>query len=248
MKLITTAFLCLVLTSLLSIQSDISELNQLIDKGKCPEAIGILEGLGSQNYVDKEVLETLGYCNYKIGDLAKAMLYYERAAKNAPRDKDIQEAIDHIRKELPVQITQIPDFVLLRWSRHVRDLMSSKNWAVLQILLALSILILLYWWWFKAAHRNWTKQRIIMILAAASLTILTGIIGYQKKISENDRHSAICKEFHNLYVAPDLRSQAVTDLGPGNKVFIIDSIGEFYKVILLDKDLGWIEKIAVEKI
>ena len=51
-----------------------------------------------------------------------------------------------------------------------------------------------------------------------------------------------------LKEGPDLRSETKLTLQPGEKVLIIDSIGEWNKVSLSNKQLGWIADSGITKI
>ena len=55
-------------------------------------------------------------------------------------------------------------------------------------------------------------------------------------------------EVSSINQAPDDISPEVTEVGEGIKVWITDELGDWYKVVLRDKDEGWIKKSEVEVI
>lgn len=81
------------------------------------------------------------------------------------------------------------------------------------------------------------------IISALILAILVcGLLGYFQHATELGGNIGISSNVHNIYQAPDERSGEVVTIGPGNKVYILDTIGDWYKVQLEDKDAGWIKK------
>ena len=52
----------------------------------------------------EELYVNLGYAYYQNGDLANAILNYEKALKLKPGDKDVISSIIQIRGELPVSL------------------------------------------------------------------------------------------------------------------------------------------------
>ncbi len=209
-----------------------------------PELLAILEG-GNHS---PELYAQLGYSYYQEADLAHAVLYYEKALKLKPRDKDISDALDLIRNELSIQITEIPDFVLSRYYRNVSRLFSSTSWSVIQLLCGALLLGLIYLRLFKSGEHLSNKWAGILIGLTAFLMLLSVLFASARKYEEKGQVSGIAMSEHGIYEAPDDRSELIVSIGPGNKVFLIDEIGEWYKVLLRDKDTGWIPKDQIKLI
>jgi len=83
--------------------------------------------------------------------------------------------------------------------------------------------------------KRWSVTSVLIALVA-----LTSLLAYQRKVYSIGGQAAICMKDQKLYEAPDDRSEELVDLGPGNKVYILDQIGDWYKVQLRDKDVGWV--------
>ena len=242
MKRLSMLVLFLILITQTYSQRSISEVNQLIVDGAYEEAIAALEEKFVEPCCSKELYENLGFAYYHAGNLAKSILFYEKALHLAPRDKKLKEAITHVRSELPVQITVIPDFILLRLWRSLASYLTANSWIILQTFLSISLLAVLYLWMFRMRTKGWGNRRWITISSLALMILLTGLLGYYRYGMELGGDIGISNDVHRIYNAPDERSGEVVTIGPGNKVFIIDTIGDWYKVQLEDKDEGWIRK------
>ena len=229
-------------------QSLLSKANQLIDQEQFEESIQVLEKMVHESVISKEVYTNLAYAYYGTGDLPNAVLYYERALKMAPRDPKILNSLEHVKADLPIQITVIPDFILLRAFRHITNYLSSTNWSIVQIILAASIILLITRWLFFTENRSWTVNRLMTIAVLLSLSITAGIFSSQRSHFEEGGDSGISHIEQSLFKGPDDRSGIVSIIGPGNKVFILETIGEWYKVELEDKDVGWIRSESISLI
>jgi len=189
----------------------------------------------------KELYMQLGYTYYQEGDLANAMLYYEKADRLAPRDLDIADAIKLVRSQIPVQITDIPDFVLWRIYQSTANLMTSTSWSALQLFLSLLLLGATYLFLFRQASIPLSKRWLTIGILVVGI-LFTSLMTYQRQSYLSDGSTGVSLDYQDLYEAPDDRSGTVTSIGPGNKVFLIDTIGDWYKVQLRDKDLGWVKR------
>ena len=188
-----------------------------------------------------DLYANIGYAYFQRGEIANAILYYEKAAKLDPHDHKIHASLNQIRSELPIQITHIPDFILVRWYRNAYNCLSSTMWSIMQVLAGL---LLLYFVYRLLFHQIKTRPlyQWITITGLLVTILISGFFAYHRKQFEIGGNSGISMIQQELYEAPDARSGSVVSIGPGNKVFIIDNIGEWYKVQLRDKDTGWILK------
>lgn len=189
----------------------------------------------------------LGYAYYQKGDLANAILYYEKALKLEPRDKDVLNSIAQIRAGLSVQVSDIPDFILLRAYRWVSNLMSATTWSILQLIMGGLFLCGLYIVLLKdlSIKKAYSWSLLAGLLA---FSLVCGLMSYHSQLVERGGDQAISMEDQELYKAADDRSESVVTIGPGNKLFLLDVIGDWYKVQLRDKDTGWVKKEKVSLI
>ena len=221
-------------------------INDAIDNENYTVAIPLLEGLIQEGNESSDLYSQLGYAFYQQGSLARSMLNYERALKLAPRNKRILESIDLIRSQLPVRITNIPDFILVRWYERIANLMTSTMWSLVQLLSLVTLILLLYFWLFRQRVDPWPPKRWVVIGFTLVFSLFLILITAEKRDIENNLSYAISMNDQVLFQAPDERSEEVVSIGPGNKVYILDQIKEWYKVQLADKDIGWCKKENLE--
>jgi len=192
--------------------------------------------------------ERLGHSYYEAGDLAHARLYYEKAFLLNPRDKSIRQALDYLKDELQIQITDIPDFILVRYYRQLAQAFSPLLWSLLQVICALCILYFSYRYLISKPKDDRKRGDLFAIGGFVLLTLGSGMLAYKSRSLSESGESSVVMSMQNLYVAPDERSDVIAELGPGNKVELIDLIDDWTKVQLADKDIGWIKQELLKDI
>ena len=211
------------------------------------EALEHYEEVIQSQLESPELYGNMGMAAYKLGDLAKATLNYERVLRLDPHNSEAKNILKRINSELPIRVSVIPDFVLSRWYRAFYRLMSSSMWVILQIASLVILLYLLYQWWFVKREAA-VKSQWALFGSVILLNIIVLLAANDKRKDERGGLAGIVMQAASMYEGADERSGEVMELGPGNKVFFQDEIADWYKVILEDKDVGWIKKEVVEKI
>jgi len=211
------------------------------------DSIAKWQALISDGQHSAELYEQLGFTFFEQNDLANSRLYYEKAHLLDPRNNGIKEAIHFVQQDLPVQVSEIPDFILVRAFRATVKLFSPLVWSILQVALGGLFLYLLYTF-FRLPKGTGGVKWYAMLGAALLLSICAGGCAHYASEYAEGGYSAVVMESQDLYESPDTRSEVVTPVGPGNKVLILDQIDEWVKVELADKDIGWINQELIRKI
>jgi hypothetical protein len=173
------------------------------------------------------------------------VLWYERALKYKPYEPDIQHNLAIAKARRNNGIVELRGFFLMRWIRCVSGLLSPLAWGVLGILSL----------WFGSASLIWyirrNRHRRHLWLAVTGLVIflLSVVLGLER---DHDLHrsdqAVVIDENTALRIAPDPMSNELTVVGPGEKVLLLDSLQQFYKVRLPNYEQGWLPVSAVLRI
>ena len=226
------------------------EANELFKSNEFSAAIEKYEAIEMQGYKSSELFYNLGNAYYKINKPGKAILNYERALliSTAKSRSDIKYNLDLARENLPDDIEVLPPFFLKRWKENVRQVTSSKGW---------SILALLFFWlglggfvvWLKGESR---ERRKIGFVVGLALIVFCAIPFYlaidSLSVEKSSGLAVIMTTEVNLRSAPDEVSTSTLLLHEGTSVELLDQIGEWYKVKLLNGEQGWLPMNALEKV
>ena len=223
--------------------------NQAYVDGRWADAVGgysLISGMG---------LESAPlYCNtadayYKDGNIAKAILYYERALKLDPSYSDARFNLELMRAGIQDRIEAVPEFVLKTWARDICYIMDSNAWAVCFIILfalALAMALLFILSPSVAGRRTgFFVGILVLFLAAFAMTFSL----WQKRDGMSADDAVVMRPVTSVKSSPSAESS--TDLfilHEGTKVKIIDSVGSWNNIELADGRQGWILSGDIEVI
>ena len=211
------------------------------------KALILYDSLLNQGYYSPELYYNLGNTYYNMDSLGKAMLYYEKALKLEPRNKDIQHNIYLTRRKLDSEIAELPDFFLKRWWDYFSAFFSLNVWTFwilfFSVLLAGSFFVYLF-----VNNVTWQSlsKRISFFLLIIIIISIFAANTVKNRIYNNN--SAVLIKPDSIFASPGTESNKLYDLQPGEKMFIIDSLQDWYRVELLNKEKGWIKKRNFESI
>lgn len=221
--------------------------NQAYSEGRWSDALegyGLISGMG---------LESASlYCNtgdayFKDGNVAKAILYYEKALKLDPSYSDARFNLELLNSGIQDRIDPVPEFVLKAWIRDLCYIMDSDAWAVcFLVFLALTFAMTLL---FILAPRAGGRRAgfftglVMLVFAVFSLTFSI----WQKRDSMKADDAVVMRPVTSVRSSPS--SESSTDLfilHEGTKVRIIDAVGQWNNIELADGRQGWIPSSDIE--
>ena len=209
---------------------------------------------------DYELIASMGlesaplYCNtgdayFKDGNLPKAILYYERALKIDPSYEDAKYNLELLSNTIQDRIVAVPEFVLKAWARKLCYMMDSDALAVLfLVFLALTLgLALLFVLSPSVAGRRtgFFTGIVTLIIAVACLSFSL----WQKKEYMTADGAIVMRPVTSVKSSPSSEvSKDLFILHEGTKVKIIDEVGKWKNIELVDGRQGWLPAEDIEVI
>ncbi len=195
-----------------------------------------------------DVLYNLGNAYYRDGQLGKAILNYERGLLLDNTDNDLRYNLELAKKERIDEIEVLPPFFLSRWWRGVRELATSKGWAIIALItfwLGIAGLII----WQMASVRKQKKIGFVTGILLLLFSVFPFSLSINSASLEADsRRAVILSEEVELKNGPDDESTSILVLHQGTSLELLDQIGDWYKVKLLNGEQGWLKIDVFEKI
>jgi tetratricopeptide (TPR) repeat protein len=221
--------------------------NKHYSQSKYDKAASDYHKLVDQGLESSELYYNLGNAEYKLGHLGKSILYYEKAKLLSPNNASINNNLSIARDKVQSDILEIPDFLPVRLWRGMAKALSPTMWIVVQCLLGMLLLYKIYLLFNLSESSNRLRTIGLMLVS-----ILFLVISYAAgKTSHNLLHlhdHGIVLNASTMFSAPDNRSDEIELLTEGVKVKITDNIDEWYKVELMNKNIGWIEMKSIDRI
>ncbi len=251
LKIVKTLFLLILITTatlLANPTADFEAANAAYKKGDYATAITQYESILKTNNYSEGLYYNLGNAYFKTNNLGKAILYYEKALLAAPRDADVLYNLEIAKAKTKDDLSRIGKFFLAEWWQSIHKSFNASVWGMLT-LLSLWAGIAGFILWLLAASRERKKQGFIGGIALILLSILLYFLGNsQANFEQNSRTAVVLENTIELKNGPDAQSTAVIDVHEGLKVELLDQIGDWYKVKLMNGDEGWLPMSSLAEI
>lgn len=195
------------------------------------------------------VYYNLGNAYYRTGDMAHAILAYERAYLMEPGDADIRFNLQLARTKTIDKIVPESEMFFITWFRQMIDWYSADQWgrAVVVCFALFVVSLLLY---FFAGRMLWRKVGFGVGVCTLILAVLFHIFAYQHQQKLLVRtHAIVMSSSLTVKSTPSTSGTDLFVLHEGTKVEITDDTMKDWKEIrLADGKVGWVPVKTIERI
>lgn len=231
--------------SLAYAQTSFDEANSAYADGRYVEAAELYQSIIDEQPC-AQVYYNLGNAQFKQGELAQAILAYERALRLDPNNKDAQYNLAFAQSRITDNIPE-QDFFISSWLRKMRNGLREQTWIVGSIVLfflALTGLLL-----FLLGRELWLRKTAFHV---AWIALLFSVIAVANAASLHQRdtlrnEAIITQGIVNAKSAPDRSGTDLFTLHEGTKVTIRETIGEWANIRVGNNE-GWIKLQNLERI
>ena len=197
--------------------------------------------------VSSDLYYNLGNCYYRMDDITRAVLNYERAQLLSPGDRDIRLNLQMARSKTIDKIVPESEMFFVTWYRSLVNLQSVDAWAQMALIaLAIAIVLALAYLFGNAVWLR--KIGFFGGLLFVVLFLASNLFAWQQKRAIMNRTGAVI--IHSAVTVKSTPSKNGTDLfilHEGTKVNITDgSMRSWKKVRVADGKEGWLETNQIE--
>ena len=224
------------------------EAAQAYQEGNFARSIELYEQLLSGEQESAVLYYNLGNAYYKTGEMAKAILNYERALLLRPGDKDVKYNLDLAQRATVDDIKVLPELFLVRWYNAFVTAFSADQWAYISVALFIVFLVMAVLF-FHATSVSMKKLGFslgILFLLLSGVTVLFANKQYHRQVDRD--YAIVMTPSVVVRGAPDDSGTELFVIHEGLKVRVIESLGDWYNVRLADGNEGWIGQSDLEKI
>lgn len=208
------------------------------------EYCAILEG----GEYSMELYYNLANTYFKMENIGKAILYYNKALRIAPSQEDVLHNLAIAETRTKDKITAVPEFFLHRWMRVVRNSVSCNAWGALSVLFFALILtfVLLF---LLASRLGVRKAGFYGALCSLLLFVATTAfaISSRNDILTKDE-AVVMSSAISVKSSPDRSATDLFVLHEGTKLRIVAEFDEWIEVVIADGKKGWTERKNIETI
>lgn len=228
--------------------ASIKEANTLYAQKNYDAAVQQYETVLQTQGQSAELYYNMGNAYYRTGEIARAILNYNRALLLKPNYDDAAFNLQIAQKKVVDNVDVTSVFFLKQWVNDFGDLMSSNGWAILSVvlfILALASFLLFVF------GRYPTFRRTTFNVAVATLVISIISVAYAFKQSnkvETSTDGIIMAGSITAKDSPSLNGKDMFVMHAGTKVTIKNDVSGWIEVELPDGNAGFIPANSIEKI
>lgn len=223
-----------------------AQAQEALQSGDQQKAIELYQSLDDHGAAD--IYYNLGKTYHDQGNMASAVLNYEKALKIDSGHDQALNNISMIREVTDIDIIPVQEMFLLRWWKSLASVLGSTVWMLLSILLALAWVAFCYLWWIDSKGRSKKSAFTGAIVTPILLGLAMALGSTAKAIDNNQDYAIVMNSDYDMHEGADERSPMSKDLVAGNKVKIVDKLNDWIKVQTADTETGWMKIEEISKI
>jgi len=222
--------------------------NQAYNAGmyeQAAEAYGKVDLLG---YRSAALCYNLGNAFFKMNQMPRAILWYERALRLDPGSEDIHHNLQVANSRIVDKIEPLPVLFYIRWFRGLVMLLPANTWALLT-LIVFTISLMLAALFVASGVIGIRKAGFWGGLSGLMLAVALLMITWSSQQSVQTRSEAII--FTPVVTVKSSPGEKAVDLFPiheGTKVILKDKIGNWYEIRIANGSVGWVPAETLELI
>ena len=221
--------------------------DSLYEKEAFAEAVVVYEDIIANKGVSADIYYNLGNCYYKLDDVARAILNYERALLLDQGDEDIRANLALARGKTIDKVTSASEMFFVTWWKGLANSFSVDEWAVIGISSFVLMLIGILVYMFIPS----LMARKIGVYGAMTLlfvTVVANVAAMHQRYSITHRDMAIViSPVVSVKSSPSETSTDLFLMHSGSKVTITDkTMKDWVEVKLEEGKIGWIPLESIE--
>lgn len=221
--------------------------NSLYQAGDHEGALDAWLGLYDDGFESGELHYNIGNAYFRLGELGRAILFYERARVALPRDESVRTNLELARSLTADQITPLPGFWVPRVVGWAVQLVP-RGWLIAILALGyLGLASILLYRLLSTGPPHWTRHAAV---AAAALTLVVGtnLMIREFGIGRAERGVILQTEAAVQSAPSDDPSLQLFTIHEGAVVRIDRRSSDWLEIVLEDGKVGWVRAGDLETI
>jgi hypothetical protein len=219
---------------------------ELFKAGNYNEALKAWTELYNSGFISANLNYNIGNAYFKMNNIPKAILFYEKAYLLNPADEEINYNMQIARSLIVDRFQEIPELFFVRWYNFVALLWSSNAWAAISIISFIICLVSLsvYIYSSRFALKVAGFWLAVLLIVISSLSIIFSI--RNSKLIHDSHQAIVVTPVINGKSSPDNSGNDLFVIHEGTKVSIEDKVGEWLEIRLSDGNKGWVPSNSID--
>ena len=230
-------------------ESHFAEGNRLYQEGDFAAAAASYSAVIEGGFESAEVHYNLGNAHFRLGETARAVLNYERAARLDPANDDIQANLALVNQRLQDRIEPLPRFWLLSasdwWMGLIPGDLLRALAAVCYVLLGATVVLIVLR---RPAGWGAPLRRFACVTAVATALLGATLLVRETGLARPEEAVVMVGEARVLSAPSEEGGLTVFTLHEGTTVRIDRRAGDWAEIVLADGKVGWLPLEVLEVI
>jgi len=243
-KILFLSYVFLIIPCYLAAQSanyNFESANRAYADGKYQEAVALYEQIIQDGFESGEVYFNLGNSFYKLNEIGKSILYFEKASIYLPQDESLNQNLSIARLKVVDKIDSIPKLFIEIWWNRATQIFSINVFCWLTLILFILTLCIISIYLIFTIN---IFKRLIWVFSILFFLILILTVGriYQFETSE---FGVILINKISVVSEPSLSGTEVFILHEGTKVQVNRRLDGWFEISLADGKTGWLKATSL---
>lgn len=215
--------------------------NKAYKDGKYEESINHYMKIIDNNIESGEVFFNLGNAYYKLDEIGRAILYFEKAEKYLAGDEALQQNLQIARLKIIDEIEPIPKLFLVNWWEKTTHILNLENFGWLTLFLFVFFIIMI------SLYILLRKRLFFRMVWISAILLCLSLLFYSSRIYEFEttKYGIIFDKKISVVSEPGLGASELFILHEGTKVKINRMIDDWYEITIADGKTGWCKSYSI---
>ena len=222
--------------------------NTLYQNGNYEGAVEAYENVLTLGYESAALYYNLGNSYFRLNELGRAILNYEKALKLEPGDEDVVYNLRIAQARTVDKIQSVPKIFISEWWDFLVTGFSVAGWSL--ILIVVYVLLVLFVGLYFLT-RSGRVQRLAFYLGSVNLVIVFLVLiifisSYNREATSN--YGILIENTISAKQSPNIQSSDAFVIHEGVKFEIEETLNNWAKIRLADGKVGWLPDNSFEGI
>ena len=209
------------------------------EKGQYDLAIEAWEGILAQGQESNAVYYNLGNAYYRTGDIAHAVLNYERALRLKPHDNDARQNLELAYSKTEDKIDRMPELFFVRWGRSITHWFSPREWMWVCIVVLAFFMTALVSFLLGRTVKYRKRSFIATVATGAVLIFVATAATFCTLNVSTHREAIVMVSVSVVRSSPDQGGVDKMVLHAGTHLRLEETEGQWTKIRIADGNYGW---------
>jgi len=210
------------------------------------QAVAIWEQILAQGDESGALHYNLGNAYYRLHELGKAVLEYERASRLTPRDDDVRQNLEFVRLRVIDRVEEPLRLSIWETADRIRDSVTIRELSLALLVTGLLVTVLLGLRWYGPVR----IRRVVhpLLVGAIAVYVIGGAWYGWRSALDSQPWAIVMAEKTSVHSGPDETSTELFALHEGTRVAIDEELSVWMRVRLADGRMGWMMQTDLEEI